>query len=167
MNQRVDGAGGQNRTVGPHFDFQIEMAAWNHLCATGWALWLATLELWASPTKEETMSITKVQIEELQQAWQEGMAEVGWAFGSLQFGIAVHDITNEVALIMEEDDLEPIVRVLKHSMPLDVAALQAFLDAGGCNNNGSILITEADLKGRREISVSELLDIEHKSRHRN
>jgi hypothetical protein len=113
------------------------------------------------------MSITKVQIEELQQAWQEGMAEVGWAFGSLQFGIAVHDITNEVALIMEEDDLEPIVRVLKHSMPLDVAALQAFLDAGGCNNNGSILITEADLKGRREISVSELLDIEHKSRHRN
>jgi hypothetical protein len=68
------------------------------------------LGLWASPTKEETMSITKVQIEELQQAWQEGMAEIGEAFGSAHFGIAVHDITNEVALIMEADGLACIIR---------------------------------------------------------
>jgi hypothetical protein len=47
-------------------------------------------------------------------------------------------------------------------MPSDVAALQAFLDAGGCDYNGALLITEADLKGRTTIPVSELLEMSRK-----
>jgi hypothetical protein len=89
------------------------------------------------------------------------MAEIQ-VFGVMQCGIAVHDITNEVALIIDADDRGAIIRVLRYSTPSDVAALQAFLDAGGCNENGALLITTADLKGRTTIPASELLEMSRK-----
>jgi hypothetical protein len=107
------------------------------------------------------MNLTLEQIEELQQAWKEGMAEIE-AFGVMSCCIAVHDVTNEVALIMDADDRGDIIRVLKHSTPLHVDALQAFLDAGGCNDHRSFPVTEADLKGRTAIPVSELLEMGRK-----
>jgi hypothetical protein len=110
------------------------------------------------------MNLTQVQIEELQQAWKEGMTEIV-AFGSMQFGIAMNGRTREVALIMSTDDAEPIIRVLKHAAPSDVAALQKFLDAGGCNDKSAVLVTEADLKGRTTISVSEVLDTARRKVH--
>jgi hypothetical protein len=110
------------------------------------------------------MNLTQLQVEELQQAWKDGMAEIQ-AFGVMQCGIAVHDITREVALIMDADNRGDIIRVLRHSTPSDVAAFQAFLDGGGCNDNGALLITAADLKGRTTIPVSELLDMSRKKVH--
>jgi hypothetical protein len=110
------------------------------------------------------MNLTQLQVEELQQAWKDGMAEIQ-AFGVMQCGIAVHDRTREVALIMDADNRGDIIRVLRHSTPSDVAAFQAFLDGGGCNDNGALLITAADLKGRTTIPVSELLDMSRKKVH--
>lgn len=109
------------------------------------------------------MNLTQLQVEELQQAWKEGMAEIQ-AFGVMQCGIAVHDTTGEVALIMGADDRGDIIR-MRHSTPSDVFALQAFLDGGGCNDNGALLITAADLKERTTISVSELLEMSRKKVH--
>jgi hypothetical protein len=49
------------------------------------------------------MNLTQVQVEELQQAWKEEMAEIG-AFGVVQFGIAGNRMTKEVALHISVDD---------------------------------------------------------------
>jgi hypothetical protein len=111
------------------------------------------------------MNLTQLQIEELQQAWKEGMAEIQ-AFGVMHCGFAVHDITGEVALIMDADDRGDIISVLRHSTPSDVVALQAFLDGGGCNDdNGALRITAADLKGRTTIPISELLEMSREKVH--
>jgi|HubBroStandDraft_4_1064222.scaffolds.fasta_scaffold1314109_1 hypothetical protein len=109
------------------------------------------------------MNLTLEQIEELQQAWKEGMAEIE-AFVFMEVCIAKHDITGEVALILSPDERE-FIRVLKHSKPSDVDALQAFLDAGGCNDHRSFPVTETDVKGRTAIPVSELLKMGHKKVH--
>jgi hypothetical protein len=61
------------------------------------------------------MNLTQVQIEEFRQAWKEVAAKLK-GFGVTEIGIAVHDITKEVALYMDEDDVEPVIRVLKHAV---------------------------------------------------
>ena len=91
------------------------------------------------------MSLKQMQIEELQQAWREGMVEIE-AYGVMYVSIAVHDITKEVALCMDADGRGPIYRVLKHSTEGDADALQAFVNAGGCSDDGSLLIPDTDLK---------------------
>jgi hypothetical protein len=102
------------------------------------------------------MNLTQLQIEELQQAWEEVMTEIV-TFGFMRFSIGVHDIMKEVALCIEADDLKPIYRVLRHSTEADVGALQAFIEAGGCSDDRMLLVTGADLKDGT-IAVKELLD---------
>jgi hypothetical protein len=52
------------------------------------------------------MNLTQLQVEELHQAWKEGMAEIQ-ASGVMQCGIAVHGITREVALITDYGCRQP------------------------------------------------------------